>query len=73
MANGWFTKCENHMNYEIHNILKLEDKNIQSLWNVNSEFSIFDSFIRISKTEKTLKMLSKKFVIIIDNENQFFV
>jgi hypothetical protein len=73
MINGWFSKCETNMNREIYDLLGIKDKNIQTLWQKNSEINITDPWIRVPKSEKTLKKLSKQFIIVIDNENQFFV
>ena len=73
MIKGWFCKCENNMNREIHDLLGIKDKNIQTLWEENSEINISDPWVRVPKSEKTLKKLSKQFLIIIDNEIQSFV
>ena len=73
MCKGWFSKCEQHMNEEIRNVLKLPNMNIQLLYNENSDFLLYDPFIKIPKRLKSLKALATKFVIIINNENQLFV
>ena len=73
MIKGLFSKCENNMNREIYDLLGIKDKNIQTLWQENSEINITDMWIRVPKTEKTLRKLSKQFLIVIDNEEQFFV
>ena len=73
MTNGWFKKCESNMNTEILKLLQINDKNINNLWSENSEISLFMPWTRIPKTQKILRKLSKKFVIVIDNINQNFV
>jgi hypothetical protein len=71
MCSGWFNKVEQNMNNEIRNILNIE-ANISNLWETNCAYSLFSPFFRIPKTYKTLQKLSKKFVIVIDNEDQQF-
>jgi hypothetical protein len=73
MTNGWFKKCEENMNKEINNILNINNKNIHGLWNVDSEISLTNTWVKLPKTLKTLKKLSEKFVIVIDNVNQSFI
>jgi hypothetical protein len=51
----------------------MENTDLSNLWKQNSEYNLFSPFLRISKTQKTLQKLSKRFVIIIDNESQQFV
>jgi hypothetical protein len=72
MTNGWFKKCEDNMNYEIYNVLRENNKNIYNLWQQNNEISLNNPWIRVPKTSKTLKKLSEKFIIVIDNVNQSF-
>ena len=72
MTNGWFKKCEYNMNHEICNILHENTKNIFNLCEENSEISLENPWIKVPKTEKTLKKLSDKFVIVIDDVIQSF-
>ena len=61
------------MNQEIQNILELRDKNIDNLWNNNSQYNVTDAFTRISRSYKTLIQLSKQFKIVIDDNIVSFV
>ena len=53
-------------------ILEIKDCDIEKLWNTSSKFKMSDPFIKLPKTIKTLKALSKKFIILIDNCPQDF-
>ena len=61
------------MNIEFQKFIQVADKNISNLLNENSEISLFHPWIRVPQPEKALKKLSKQFVIVIDNVNQYFV
>jgi len=73
MCSGWFDKAEQNMNEEIKKMLNVENTNISNMWKENCEYNLFSPFTRIPKTTKTLKKLSKQFVIVIDGEQQKFI
>jgi hypothetical protein len=72
LCESYFKLCQENMTNEIIKFLKI-NKNIHNLWNVNSDVTIFDNWLRVSKTNKTLEQYSQKFQIIINNETQNFV
>jgi hypothetical protein len=67
IIQGWFKKCHANMNENIKTILGIENKNIENLWDAKSEISLTDTFFRLGKTKKTLKNVSSKFTVILDN------
>lgn len=73
IANGWFSKCEEHMTLEIKKFLQIENKSIENLWSSESNVKIADMFNRLPKHIKTLNTLATKFCVVIDEvEAQFF-
>ena len=47
------------MNENITTILKIQDKDIENLWNTQSVISLSDFFFRLGKSKKTLKKIDK--------------
>ena len=65
-AIGCQKTCHNNMNKEINELLKIDNKDIHNLYSENSKYNIFQKFIKIPWSVKTLKRFKTEFQIILN-------